>query len=130
MPFFFLACPTLSTNPYVFIPMQQQTLNPNELPNPPVRQHFPGQTNNDALGETPGAQENASTEHRLHVATEIPTIAATQGSLPGRRKRQRSPTMSSQTGENTFYQKMQIRVRHSVGSMSISPSSRDIVLAG
>ncbi|KAI9280612.1 hypothetical protein BC943DRAFT_348082 [Umbelopsis sp. AD052] len=57
-------------------------------------------------------------------------LAPTNGHAGARRKRQRSPTLSSQTGENTFHQRMEIRVRHSVGSMSISPSSRDIVLAG
>ena len=42
-----------------------------------------------------------------------------------------SPTKSSsQTQEDTFYRNLEIRVHHSVGSMSISPSCRDIVLAG
>ncbi|KAI8150329.1 hypothetical protein BJV82DRAFT_652492 [Fennellomyces sp. T-0311] len=42
-----------------------------------------------------------------------------------------SPTKSSsQTQEDTFNCTLEIRVHHSVGSMSISPSCRDIVLAG
>lgn len=36
----------------------------------------------------------------------------------------------SQLQEDTFYQNLEIRLHHSVGSMSISPSSRDVVLAG
>ncbi|KAG0188233.1 hypothetical protein DFQ28_005191 [Apophysomyces sp. BC1034] len=36
----------------------------------------------------------------------------------------------SQTQEDTFYQTVEIRLHHSVGSMSISPTCRDVVLAG
>ena len=39
-------------------------------------------------------------------------------------------TSSQQMQEDTFYSSLQIRLHHSVGSMSISPSCRDIVLAG
>lgn len=39
-------------------------------------------------------------------------------------------TSSQQMQEDTFYSSFHIRLHHSVGSMSISPSCRDIVLAG
>lgn len=44
----------------------------------------------------------------------------------------KNTTMPSdqQRQEDTFYQSLQIRLHHSVGSMSISPTCRDIVLAG
>ncbi|CAO3596860.1 unnamed protein product [Absidia cylindrospora] len=40
------------------------------------------------------------------------------------------PPPSEQRQEDTFYQSLQIRLHHSVGSMSISPTCRDVVLAG
>jgi hypothetical protein len=106
--------------------MQQQSLDPEAHLASPLQQQLSEPSNIDGWSES---QRNG--QHTTQSAVENQTIAIPQGSLAGRRKRQRSPTMSSQTtGENTFHQKMQIRVRHSVGSMSISPSSRDIVLAG
>jgi hypothetical protein len=41
-----------------------------------------------------------------------------------------SSSDQQQRQEDTFYQSLQIRLHHSVGSMSISPTCRDIVLAG
>ncbi|KAI8334949.1 hypothetical protein BC941DRAFT_399392 [Chlamydoabsidia padenii] len=41
-----------------------------------------------------------------------------------------TPLDQQQRQEDTFYQSLQIRLLHSVGSMSISPTCRDVVLAG
>lgn len=112
--------------------MQVQSPQPEESPHLHLRKPMLQSTDREEFDEQNmddlhSVTENPSQTRRGDRIQEFPT---TNGHSNGRRKRQRSPTMSSQTSENTFYQKMQIRVRHSVGSMSISPSSRDIVLAG
>jgi len=88
-----------------------------------------GDFNEHLVNESATTAEDTSASQNLTI-DRTQQLAPTNGHAGVRRKRQRSPTLSSQTGENTFYQRMEIRVRHSVGSMSISPSSRDIVLAG
>jgi hypothetical protein len=88
-----------------------------------------GDFNENLVNESATTAEDPSASQNLTI-DQAQQLAPTNGHAGVRRKRQRSPTLSSQTVENTFYQRMEIRVRHSVGSMSISPSSRDIVLAG
>jgi hypothetical protein len=112
--------------------MISQKPQPEASPHLPFRQPMLERTNREEFDEQPTDGLLTTTENTLQSrpSERSQPSATTNGQSSGRRKRQRSPTMSSQTGENTFHQKMQIRVRHSVGSMSISPSSRDIVLAG
>jgi hypothetical protein len=119
-------------DPHALIVMHSQNTTPEASP----RLHFrPGDAEKIGKGDfdqhllskpattAEDTSQNLTTDRTQH-------LAPTNGHAGVRRKRQRSPTLSSQTGENTFHQRMEIRVRHSVGSMSISPSSRDIVLAG
>lgn len=45
-------------------------------------------------------------------------------------KRQLSHLSETDKPADTFYDALEIKFHHSVGSMSISPASRDVVLAG
>jgi hypothetical protein len=42
----------------------------------------------------------------------------------------RQPRKENNPQEDTFYRALEIKFHHSVGSMSISPACRDVVLAG
>lgn len=121
-------------DPHAFKVMHSQNTTPEASP----RLHFrrsdaeetgKGDFNEHLVKESATIPEDTSTSQNLTI-DRTQQLAPINGHAGVRRKRQRSPTLSSQTGENTFHQRMEIRVRHSVGSMSISPSSRDIVLAG
>ncbi|ORX62877.1 hypothetical protein DM01DRAFT_267212 [Hesseltinella vesiculosa] len=60
------------------------------------------------LAHQPNGQSSPSTNNTIHPKQNTPDVHK----------------------EDTFYQSLQIRLHHSVGSLSISPTCRDVVLAG
>ncbi|CAO3609005.1 unnamed protein product [Cunninghamella blakesleeana] len=62
--------------------------------------------------------------------TETPSFHANKNINGNKDIQQDIKTITEQHKEDTFYKSLQIRLHHSVGSLSISPASRDVVLAG
>ncbi|KAI8371399.1 uncharacterized protein BYT42DRAFT_580098 [Radiomyces spectabilis] len=75
-----------------------------------------------------------TTAHTVHIRQESPIKSVppfyTQRFNTQTNSRQPSTKKQNQAQDDTFYQNLEIRLHHSVGSMSISPTCRDVVLAG
>jgi hypothetical protein len=84
--------------------------------------------NNDTLSSKLKAQQsrnrNAQMAHQLNKSISITMAERRLSRQATALKKDDNPQ------EDTFYRALEIKFHHSVGSMSISPACRDVVLAG